>query len=133
MIIPSALIKLDYEIATDVLTVEWPDVHSYTLNEVNETLNEVLKTIRHYDVKRLLVDASLTVVSIDKEEYTKIAGNFAQQLLKTRLEKVARIESIDRMREATIKENNKPAPLGPIAFKNFKNKPEALSWLRAGI
>ena len=131
MIIPSILLKLDYTPSTDILAVEWPDIHSYTLNEVKDTLTEILKTIRHYDVKRLLIDARSTVVSVGQEEYAAISSAFGQQLLSTRLEKLARLESSSPTREAQVREitrNN----TSPISFKSFASREEAYNWLKEG-
>ena len=131
MIIPSVLLKLDYTPSTDILAVEWPDVHSYTLNEVKDTLTEILNTIRHYDVKRLLIDAKSTVVSVGQEEYATISSAFSQKLLTTRLEKLARLESASSAREAQVKEMIKNNT-SRIAFKSFTSREEAYNWLKEG-
>lgn len=133
MIIPSKLIKLDYNPSTDVLSVKWPDFNGFSLDESLETISVVLKTIRHYDVKRLLIDSRNTVVNISKEQYSEIAADFAKEMITTtRLEKVARIQSIDVMREEQVKGMSKNYQT-PIAFKTFASEIEAVLWLNEGI
>ncbi|WP_137760313.1 hypothetical protein [Pontibacter sp. SGAir0037] len=133
MIIPSTFIRLDYNPSSDVLTVEWPDVHNYTLAEVKESLSEIIKAIRYYDVKRLLIDSRKTVVSIDNEKYTVLSTEFAKEMLQTRLEKLARLESSNIIREGQVQELVKTNNTAAIAFKNFTSSDEALKWLETGI
>ncbi len=127
MIIPSTITKLDYNPAKDILFVEWPDIHSYTLSEVNYTLTEILDTIRYYDVKKLLIDSRETVIGISSEDYTALAIQFVKELMATRLKKVARLESYSSLRESQVQEISKVKTF--IAFKNFTDTEAALSWL----
>lgn len=131
MIIPSKLIKLDYNVSTDVLSVKWPDFDGYSLEESVETISEVLRTVRHYDVKRLLIDSRSTIVNISREQYEKVATDFVKEIMKTRLEKVARIQTIDAMREEQVRGMSNS--FTSIAFKNFSTETEAILWLQEGI
>ncbi|WP_114777431.1 hypothetical protein [Botryobacter ruber] len=127
MIIPSPLITLDYNPAKDVLIVEWPDIQEFSITEVKHSLQDIINTVKFYDVKNLLVDSRKAVIGVSKEEYTTIASGFIKELSGTRIQKVARLESNNKVKEAQVKEIS---PLiTAIAFQNFSDFNEALRWL----
>lgn len=133
MIIPSTLIRLDYNPAKDVLSVEWPDVQFYALDKVRHILKEVIDTVRYYDVKRLLIDARNSITGIDYEDYVALATDFGIQLTLTRLEKVARIESTSNQREKHVQHiSEKNSFHAAVAFKNFPDEVTAITWLETG-
>lgn len=130
MIIPNKLIKLDYDPTKDILFVEWPDFEYYSLSELQHILKNVLDTIRHYDINYLLIDARTTVVGISEKDYAQIASKFAQELMQTRIKKVARLSTSSFSRESqveTIKERIKFS----VEFKSFHTVDEALDWFKS--
>lgn len=128
----NSLIKLEYSPATDILQVNYPDLYSYQLAEVRHSLSIMVDTIRNYDVKRLLLDASVTSIHISDEENSELNINLAAELSKTRLQKVARIHPLSPTRE-TIAQNNIDMMLrsGLISYqlRTFSNRSQALIWL----
>ena len=129
MIIPSPLITLDYNPAKDILFVEWPDIQKFSLSEVKHSLQDVINTLKFYDVKNLLIDSRKAVIGVSKEEYASIASGFIRELSGTRLRKVARLESNSKTKEAQVRELTQLK--APIAFQNFSNRNEALKWLES--
>ena len=128
MLLASNLLTLEYNPTTDVLFIVWPDIHGYSLDEVKETMAEILRNIRRYDVKRLLVDSRRTVVRINNEMYASLTADFGKELLKTSLKRAARLESGHSAREKQVQEmviTNKTA----IEFESFPDKKTALEWL----
>ena len=130
MLLASNLITLEYNPATNVLFIVWPNIHEYSLNKVKETIAEVLRTIRHYDVKRLLIDSRRTVMRIDNETYAGLLADFKKELLNTRIKKIARLESGYSAREYQFQEIVSLNKF-PISFENFPDKKTALEWLLA--
>jgi hypothetical protein len=130
------LIVLDYEPSTDILSVDWPNVASFDLMEVEQALNTLVGYIRDYDVKRLLIDSTKAVISpdLDMVEYQAIVTQFAYKLMKTRLKKSARIMHSDQVRETTSQkiseEITRKAKL-EIENQNFTSKEAATAWLTA--
>jgi hypothetical protein len=47
----SSIIKLEYDPATDILEVEYPDLEKFMLPEIKHAFNLMVETIRNYDVK----------------------------------------------------------------------------------
>lgn len=128
----NGLIKLEYSPATDILQVNYPDLYSYQLTEVRHSLSIMVETIRNYDVKRLLLDASVTSVHITDEENSELNLNLARELSKTRLQKVARIHPLSPLRESIAQKNIEKifhSGMVPYELKTFSHRTEALSWL----
>ncbi|WP_162056434.1 hypothetical protein [Pontibacter pamirensis] len=128
MVIPNPVIKLDYDPARDVLSVEWPDVHDYMKSETVYTLDKVVEVIKLYDVKYLLADTRKGVVDISEPEYKEIILKFARGLAETRLRKIARVVTGSTLREGPIHEVTKQAHL-LIPMRNFYSTEDALGWL----
>lgn len=128
MIIPNTLIKLDYNPARDVLSVEWPDFHYYSTSEAAYTLNIIVETVRQYDVKYLLTDTRKSTVAIPQPEYKKIILKFARDLTTTRLRKLARVVTDSTRRLKPIREVRQEAQL-KVEIEDFYSVEEALDWL----
>lgn len=130
------LIILDYSPSMDVLSVEWPSVSAYDLPEVEQSLNTLVEHIRNYDVKRLLIDSTKAAIApeLDMVEYQAVVTEFAHKLIKTRLQKSARVMHTDLEREKISREIgeevSKKANL-KLENRNFSNRVEALAWLTA--
>lgn len=130
MVLHEKIIRLDYNPATDILETSMPDVTHFMLSEVQMCLDVIITNIRNYDIKKLLLDSSNSVIEIgeDDEAYKAIAMKFGMDLMGTRLKKIARIESADLRREANSAEVREHMNL-PMEFKNFSNRDDAKDWL----
>ncbi len=127
------LIELDYDAATDVLTVKWPDIVSAAKTELYYSFLRLNDTIRLYDIKKLLIDSRCNKVEVQEEEYDELMKVLCDGLKSSRLLKTARLGSMDQSREPKAEKHAhrlmnelKPA----FAFKNFHNKSQALQWLQ---
>ena len=128
----TSVITLDYNPATDILQVDYPDVVAFQLPEIERSLKLLVNAIRNYDVKKLLLDASKTTIEVSPEENTAVTLQLAADLVNTRLQKVARIQPADNQRE-TMAQNNinqvKLSGLLPYQLQTFTNKSDAMAWL----
>lgn len=129
----SGLMSLDYNPATDILTVELPSVMEIGVYELTRSLEIVAENVRNYAIKRLLLDSSKVLVEqIEDEEYKVVVGQFLANLVKSRLEKIARVNTSlpaheKRVLHVTAEVTQK---LGaPIEIKTFTGRPEAFAWL----
>jgi hypothetical protein len=131
----SSVLTLDYSPATDILEVEYPDLHDFLLPEIKRNIDTLVEVVGSYDVKKLLLDSTRTVVSVNDAESREVASYLAAGLARTRLWKVARVQSPSAAVETRAQENIKhiqhAQPL-PFQLQNFTGKAEALAWLRAG-
>jgi hypothetical protein len=132
MRIHSEIVKLNYNPATDVLSVEWPDIHGYNVEEIRAALGDIVLNIRNFGVRRLLVDSRKAVISISNGEYDRMTTQCIKELVASPIEKVARIESGDAAREAWVAGLVK-ARGAAIAFRNFATREEAVKWLELGV
>jgi hypothetical protein len=130
MIIPNKFIQLDYNPTTDVLFIEWPNIHDYTLSELKFIIDEVVDTVRHYDIKRILADSRRSAMTLPEAEYAGIVNQLALDLTTTRLEKFARLSTVDPKREKIVT-NAAALVVGSIQFMNFENAEAALAWLNS--
>ncbi|MCC9138043.1 hypothetical protein ACFSKU_03655 [Pontibacter silvestris] len=130
----NSLIRLDYTPATDILAVEYPDLHDFLLSDIKRSIDTLVDTAKHYDVKRVLLDSTRTVSSVSEEASRKIAAYLAAGLMGTRVVKVARVQSPSATVETTAQENMKHVrqslPL-PFELQNFTCRAEAVEWLMA--
>ncbi|TXK26551.1 hypothetical protein FVR03_21760 [Pontibacter qinzhouensis] len=130
MIIQNNLIKLEYNPVTDILNVEWPNISADLLTEVKHTLKAIVDAIKHYDVKKLLINSQQTIIGISQSEYENILKSFSQDLNATRLQMVARIESKHLKRELLVKEVSLQLKnTSNFEFQNFTTMTDAISWL----
>ncbi|WP_157593099.1 hypothetical protein [Rufibacter tibetensis] len=132
----NSIIKLVYEPATDVLEVTYPDLHDYLLPEIKHSISILADHVKSFDVKRLLLDSSRTSVSVGEEESKAISTFLAAELMKTRLQKLARLQSASPAIESSAEKNIthiKQAGMLPFQLQNFESKPEALKWLISNI
>ncbi|ALI98741.1 hypothetical protein DC20_06895 [Rufibacter tibetensis] len=120
--------KLEYDPAKDVLMVEWPDFEEYAIPELHYTLDSIVEAVRSYDIKNLLIDARSAVIAVGQKEYDEIAGKFANNLLTTRLRKLARLITDSSIREAHVQSFKQNARFS-FEVESFPTKEEALPWL----
>ncbi|MBD1396504.1 hypothetical protein H9Q13_04950 [Pontibacter sp. JH31] len=132
ILLQNSVLKLEYNPATDILQVRYPDLQSMHLSEIKHNLNIMVDTIRNYDVRKLLLDASHTNIEINDEENRAMSMELAAQLSKTRLIKLARIQPASKDREVKAQENIEVLQRsGLISYelRSFTNHREALAWL----
>ena len=128
----NSILTVDYNPGADIMEVVYPDVDGIMLSEVKHSLTIMVDNIRHFDVKKLLIDASKTVITISEEEDEALIRQLAAELAKTRLQKVARIQPLDPLREKQAQKNIERAKeegLLPYRVKSFAEKTEAIDWL----
>lgn len=125
--------SLNYDPATDILSVELPSVMEIGVYELNRSLEIVADNVQNYDIKRLLLDSSkVRVEQIVDEEYKVVVGQFMANLVKTRLEKLARVNTSMPAHEKRVLHVTAEAiqKLGAsILIKTFTGKAEAIAWL----
>ena len=126
----SPLIRLDYTPATDILTADLSATYEFYALEVQEALSTIAKYIRHYDVKRLLMDSRKRIVQIENERYTIIMSEFMQELQSTRLQKLARLNTGNTDRENLAKAMQAHINAA-FQMKTFADKEQALEWLKS--
>lgn len=128
----NSIIKIDYDPATDILSVKYPDLHGYLLPEIKHSIDIIVENVRNYDVRKVLLDSTNTVVSVTPDESSEISIYLASGLSTTRVLKLARLQSLDTIVETRAKENiktiMKSIPL-PFQLKNFTNREDATAWL----
>ncbi|WP_439881987.1 hypothetical protein ACSX1A_02260 [Pontibacter sp. MBLB2868] len=130
----NSIIKLDYNPATDILQIQYPDLHDYLLPEIKHSINIMVDIIRNYDIKKILLDSTLTHISVSAEESREISTYLAAGIMKTRVQKVARLQSPSTTVETTAQENIKhikDVQTLPFLLKSFSSRPEAIEWLEA--
>lgn len=129
-------IKLDYNPATDILEIEYPDMYSYQLSEINYNMGLMVASIKNYDIKKLLFDSSKTVIQVSEHEYSEVMDELLLLLAETRLQKVARIALSDKARERIehykVVEQEKLLKL-PFSIETFKNRSDAKAWLSSSL
>lgn len=132
LLFENSIIRLDYNPATDILEVEYPDLQGYLLPEIKHNINIMIDIIKSYDIKYLLLDSTRTIISVSEEESREVATFLAGNLMNTRVQKVARIQSPSDKVERTAQSNVKHIKeSGALSFELefFTNKKEALAWL----
>jgi hypothetical protein len=128
----NSVVKLEYSPATDILEIAYPDLHNYLLPEIKHSINILVDTVISYDVKKLLLDSTRTIISVSAEESSEIALYLAGGLVRTRVQKVARLESPNAAVEETAQNNIrqiKDAQQLPFELQNFTSRTQALAWL----
>lgn len=124
----NGLITLNYDPATDLMHVEWPQFQQYALSEARHALQVMVETIRNYDIKKLFLDTTNAEIDVSDEEYTAVLKDFGADLATTRLQKVSRIVATDHSREQSVQRVKEQAQL-PFPLKDFTDRESALQWL----
>ncbi len=129
----NSIIKLDYNPATDILVVKHPDLHGYLVPEIKYSISILMETVRNYDIRKVLLDSSDTVVSASPEESREVSLSLAAGFMQTRIMKLARVqsqsESVETLAEGNIANIQQTYSL-PFLLQNFPTKEEALVWLQ---
>lgn len=132
LLFKNSVIKLDYNPAADILEVGYPDLHGFLLPEIKHSIDIMVDNVKSYDVKRVLLDSTRTVISVSDEESREVAVYLAAGLVKTRVRKVARLQSARASVETTAQGNIKhiiESQALPFRLQNFTVRTEAIVWL----
>ena len=132
ILLHNSIVELNYDPATDVLEVAYPDLHDYLLLEVKHTIDIMIETIKNYNISKLLLDSSRTSILVSAERSTEVSMHLAAGLASTRLLKLARVQSLNSTVETTAQNNisHISASLNlPFKLQNFSCKAEGLAWL----
>lgn len=127
-----SVVSLDYDPTTDIVVVEYPDLHDYLLVEIKHSINKMIEIIRNYDIKKLMLDSTRTVSSVNEQESRETATYLAAGIAITRVQRVARLQSPVEAVESRAKGNIKhiqESQLLPFELKNFTDNAMALEWL----
>ncbi|MDO6391251.1 hypothetical protein Q4E40_14015 [Pontibacter sp. BT731] len=134
ILLQNSILLLEYDPATDILQVRYPDLQRYHMSEIRHSLQIMVQTIRNYDVRKLLLDARTTAIEIDDEENRQLTLELAAMLSETRLVKVARVQPSDPENEARAQQNIEAArKAGALSYDvaTFPTPASAISWLKA--
>ncbi|MER2996782.1 hypothetical protein [Pontibacter populi] len=126
------LIELNYDVVQDILSFRWPDLSGMTMPEIDFSLKKLIDTLRHYDIKNLLVDSRQSKTDLSKDEHLALLLRFSEYLMSTRLQKMARLATSDLSRENVVDFAVEEAVnrIGiTFVFRNFTDEASALKWL----
>ena len=125
----SPLIRLEYAPATDILSADLSAAYEFYLMEVREAFDTLVKTVRHYDVKKVLMDSRNRIIQVEQEKYAALLTNFLDELQATRLQKLARLHTGNSTRENLVKTMQQQIDYS-FQIKTFTDKDQALKWLK---
>ncbi|WP_210465847.1 hypothetical protein [Rufibacter roseolus] len=129
----NGLIQLDYNPATDVLHVTLPDAHHIGVTELKRSLDTIASYILSYDVKKLLLNSSNTLLhDMDDTIYRDLVAQFFTDLNKSRLQRIARVgtqTTSHEIRSANMTAELKQELAASFVLETFHSEPYALQWL----
>jgi hypothetical protein len=126
----NGLLTLEYDPADDIMFVEWPEIRTYTVQDVRGVLGTLVDMLRIYDIKNLLVDSRQSVVELEEKEYLPLMLEFARALQGTRLQRLVRIMTSDPDRERRVARVSEETELA-VAYQNFSCLETAVQWLKS--
>jgi hypothetical protein len=132
IIFQNSIIKMVYNPATDIVEIDYPDLHDYLLPEIKHNIDILVDMVRNYDVKRVLLDSSATIIDVSPDESSDISFYLAAGLFTTRLQKLARIQCNNPIIERHTQENIQfilSNNVVPFDIENFTSKDAAIKWL----
>ena len=124
----NSLMQMDFDPGNSLMIVIWPNFEAYSLADTKLALSRLINTVKNYDVKKLLVDATNAKIAVEMEAYEEIVKHFTSLLQDTKLELIARVMTTDPDREARAK-NMVQHLSGNIRLRNFSSVAEAKTWL----
>ncbi|KAA3436918.1 hypothetical protein [Rufibacter hautae] len=129
----NGLIELDYNPATDVLHVTLPDAHHIGISELKRSLDTIASYIQSYDVKKLLLNSSNTLLhDMDDTVYRGVVAQFFTDLKKSRLQRIARVGTqtpSHEIRSANVTAALRQELAASFVLETFPSEPNALQWL----
>ncbi|GAB3813102.1 hypothetical protein [Pontibacter rugosus] len=127
------LIELNYDVASDILFVKWPDLTNVSEHEITYSFQKLIDTLRHYDIKNLLIDTRTNDIVVTEQEYEAMMLQLSRDLLSTRLQRVARLQVLNPDREkrvvAAIEKISGYLHIS-VQYKSFTSEAEAFAWLK---
>ena len=132
ILLQNSILKLDYNPATDILEIDYPDLHGFLVLEIKHNINSLVDIVKNYDIKKVLLDSTKTVMSVSAEESKQVATYLAAGLAQTRVQQVARVQSRSTNVETTAQDNIKHIQTSlslPFQLRNFTSKADAIAWL----
>lgn len=133
LLLKDSLVELYYDVTADVLSMKWPDLTGLTKSEIQHSLQKVIDTLKHYDIKKFLVDARENKVEVPEEVHKQVAYQFSIDLKSTRVEKMARIASTNLEREKRtylVRQAINQELTFNLEYQEFNDGEAALSWLQ---
>jgi hypothetical protein len=122
-----------YDVKLDMVSIKWPTIESIYLPEILNSVSILVENVINYNIRNMLVDASDTKLLADYEDADKVVHLFVDGLAKSRLEKLARIESVNVDREIMLKllasEMNNKYNYETRFFNDYSS---AYKWLEEG-
>ncbi|AKD04623.1 hypothetical protein POKO110462_11005 [Pontibacter korlensis] len=128
----NGVIKLEYLPASDILELAYPDLHEFILPEIKNSVDVLVGNAINYDVKKVLPDSSRTLVEVNDEKSRETTVYLIEGLMKTRISKLAKLQSGNSVVEITAQNNiSHVLQSMPLTFdlRSFSNKADALKWL----
>jgi hypothetical protein len=129
------LLKLDYDVATDILYLPCPDIYEHEIEHMPKIFTAVVDVLNNYNIKKLLFDTSQSQVLVSPREYQHMIRNLTYGLTSTPLQKLARVISPNTAREnqlIQLLENLHTQTLLSYELRNFITKDAAYQWLLTG-
>ena len=129
----TGLIELEYDMAHDTLCFAWPDLKDVEMHEIEHSFLRLLESIKHYDIKRLFIDSRNSKVDMNEQQFHDLILEFSRYFLDTRLEKIARLASLDPEKERRTDNISGELSMtvnSGILYRNFHDAESAQSWLR---
>ena len=119
-----------YDVKHDLVCVKWPTIESLYLPEILNSIKLLVENIKNYNIRCLLIDATETKAHSSNEDANLVVNALLNGLQKSRLEKLARVESAVQERESILKQMiPEVTPMVNFEIKFFKDLNGALNWL----
>jgi hypothetical protein len=128
IIFQNSLITLDYLPDYDILSFDWPDIEPFEKEQFLYSMDKLIEMLKNYDVKNLLLDVSKSTVKIPYGEYQELLRDLAVKTGSTRVQRVARVTTVDPERETNVNLVREESNVH-YQYQDFKTKEEALRWL----
>lgn len=126
----NSAIKLEYDATHDILFGYCPDFTDMNMTEANMAFQEVVKTLLQHNITKVLIDSRMSYMDVSTHKHKAVLEMFALNLYSTKLKKFARIMTEDEDRESSVLQVVDEANI-PFAFRNFRDIPTAVEWLKS--
>src|SRR5687768_7816818 len=94
------LLELTFDPKSDILSAKCFNLIDEPYTRIQQSLTELVDSINHYFVTKLLIDSKSTISNVPDKESLLLAMKLAKDLAATQLKKVARIASENDLTEA---------------------------------
>lgn len=126
------IIELTFDPKLDILSAKWFNLTDEPFLHIQDSVTEMVHSINHYFVTKLLIDSQNTVSNVPDTEYRPLALKLAEDLAATQLKKVARVISENSLTEAQVKAHDQEVRsvvnFGFVS-REFRDKESAWMWL----